>query len=360
MENQKNIGQNSQLFNIPESVRPHIYPEENEIMSDGIINVNRKIYLLPNNTPAILCLLFTNAEERIKRELAIREFIGNRNDIPIQNIILSGSEGENFGYLVKEFKSGITLNETLLKPEKFELDKNDISSLAYDLGKYLSLLGSVELPKFGKIDNPEITAPTEMYSWKDNYVQRLNKRILTLKSLDPKKRVSQYQVSDILSLFPNVIQKMQDKIDALDEIEKPYFVHNDFHFLNIIANRDNGKWHITGILDLENALGGDPDFDLISIESQLNLTPEYKNLFMSAIESFRLGYQRKVADNYPEKRWLYHLTWSLSYFEAVMQMDTNIHPITEQIEKYMEKHYGMLKTLSANMNPEDAGAPNLF
>lgn len=351
---------------LPASIRLCPGPEGQKpsMLSGGIINLNQKVYLAPDAKPAVLSLYLSGGKERVERELFVRSLIGKNSPIPIQNVIFSGmsdeTEGKDIGYLIKDYKPGQTLSEVLLHPEIFTLENSDIKSLLGDLGRYLGLLNSTHLPKFGKIEGTGIVGPLGNGSWKDYYLFRLGKRITALRTLNPDKKVGDLRVKDVLVLLPHIVEGVGKRSKILDEVDAPYFIHNDFHFLNILANKSQDGWYISGILDLESATAGDPDFDLISIESQLNLTPEYRERFMSNVEHFRLAYGRQVSKDYQQKRWLYHSTWSLSYFEAVMQMNINEHPINEQIRNYMERHYEMLNGLANGKNPEEIGAPSLY
>lgn len=335
-------------------------------LSGGIVNHNLKVYLSPGATPAVLSIYSSGGKERVAREIFTRSLLGEKIDVPVQRIIGSSQgymrDGKEYGLLIKEFKEGETLYRVLqnMASAPNQLGSSEVTSLLYDLGKNLHSLGSVRLPKFGKIEGRGIVGPSENCGWKDYYFYRLNKRVEVLENLDPNKRVCGYTVGDILELTPKLLTYAESHSDVLNTIMEPRLVHNDFHFLNILAAKDNGHWQISGILDLESATSGDPEFDLVSMESQLNLAPEYKDFFMSRVDYFKAGYENPISDQYQEKRNLYHLTWSLSYFEAVMQMDTNLHPIDRQIEEYMEGHYKVLKGLATGQKLREIGVPSLF
>lgn len=350
---------------IPTNIDLRLGPngQRSELLSGGIVNYNLKVYLAPESRPAVLSIYFTEGEERIDRELFTRSLIENTS-LPIQKVIRYGigniRNNKDSYYLLKEYKEGKTLVETFQDILNDTSKEINIQSLLLNLGKNLNLISSIKLPKFGKIEGKGIISPTENCNWKEYYLYRLNRRINNLEKLDPEKQVGDYQLKTILSLIPKLSKYVKMHSEVLDSVTEPRFVHNDFHFLNIIAFENESEWKISGILDLESATAGDPEFDLISIESQLNLTPEFRKLFMANIEHFRLGYGNVVSNEYLQKRGLYHLTWSLSYFEAIMQMDTSIHPITEQIKLYMNRHYQVLKDISEGKNLKEVDIPRMF
>ena len=50
--------------------------------------------------------------------------------------------------------------------------------------------------------------------------------------------------------------------DLLDGCQRPVLCHYDYHSGNLLAERHGGKLQLTGIIDLENAVAGDPLMDL--------------------------------------------------------------------------------------------------
>jgi aminoglycoside phosphotransferase (APT) family kinase protein len=51
--------------------------------------------------------------------------------------------------------------------------------------------------------------------------------------------------------------------DAMAACPAPALCHNDFHVGNVLAQPDEaGRWRVTGLVDYENAMAGDPLFDL--------------------------------------------------------------------------------------------------
>lgn len=54
-----------------------------------------------------------------------------------------------------------------------------------------------------------------------------------------------------------------ERFAALEEPRQPVLCHNDFHPGNVLADQDEGgAWRLSGLVDFENAVAGDPLFDL--------------------------------------------------------------------------------------------------
>lgn len=337
--------------------------ERSSFLSDGIININKKIFLPNDNSPAILNVFYTDGSKNIGRELYTRHLMKSTS-VPTQRLIEHGKSsifaGRDSGFLIKEYKFGKTLDEVLTNHSREHLNQTDFASVLSDLGLYLGQINSVILPAFGKIENFNIIGPYNQCTWKDYYLYRLYQRMTKLESLPQDKKVGNFTVKDITNLLPKLFANTHSYLPVLEQVSTPHLTHGDFHFLNIIASKKDGKWSISGILDLENMIAADPEVDLISIESQMNLSPAYRDLFMNNLNYFKNSYNRPISKHYQEKRWLYHLTWSLSYFEAIMQMDTDLHPVTSPINYYMKKHFEVLEKLSCNKKINDIGIPSLY
>lgn len=65
---------------------------------------------------------------------------------------------------------------------------------------------------------------------------------------------------------PELAQKLRVYVERslplLDGCAQPSLCHFDFHTGNVLAAQRNGSWQLTGIVDLENAIAGDPLMDL--------------------------------------------------------------------------------------------------
>lgn len=64
------------------------------------------------------------------------------------------------------------------------------------------------------------------------------------------------------ALHAGVRAYVADRIELFGRCEYPVLCHNDFHEGNVLVERDAGSWAMTGFIDVENALAGDPLLDL--------------------------------------------------------------------------------------------------
>lgn len=61
--------------------------------------------------------------------------------------------------------------------------------------------------------------------------------------------------------------RVAEQADLFRRCPAPVLCHNDFHEGNIIVNRVQGDWNVTGFIDVENAIAADPLLDLAKTES---------------------------------------------------------------------------------------------
>ncbi|NMC35443.1 aminoglycoside phosphotransferase family protein [Candidatus Beckwithbacteria bacterium] len=331
---------------------PTIYP-----LTGGIININEVICSPCFDCQPVVASIYINAPERRDKELFIRQILMQQPGIPVPTLLDSGDtfiDGQLITYMVKELIPGDTLY-SVLHNRLPELSKIDLESIALQLGNYLARIHQCYFPCFGEINGDQLSPRSE---WRDVFWERFLRRAKSVSNLPSDIQVGPYQAIDIQVLLPILIKKVQQEIGILDSVTTPVLVHGDCHFLNVMANSTK-KWGISAILDMEDAHAGDAEVDLAIIESQLNLSPEFSTAFKTVLPAFLHGYsmKRRISPEFKQKRKLYHIPWSLSYFEAVLQMDTQIHPITEQIIGYMHRHYQVLKGISQGLTLEEIGVP---
>ena len=55
---------------------------------------------------------------------------------------------------------------------------------------------------------------------------------------------------------------VHERADLLDACPTPHLCHYDFHSGNILAGRNDGSLRLSGVLDFESAIAGDPLMDI--------------------------------------------------------------------------------------------------
>lgn len=341
-------------------------------LTGGLSNINYLVrFPYSNNRPVVMTIYpEQNKWHKVKKEYYVRSLTEKAPSVPIQKIIASGVtqtiDGTQLAYIIKEYLEGDMLNSVLSSGLIANFQENDWPALISDLGQKIAILHGYQLPVFGgikgaKIIGPDNEASNSFLSWKKYYAESLKRRFNVVSHQPSDKQVSKYRAGDIQILLPTLYEMAFQNLKSLEDVSSPQFVHNDINFLNILASSQKGTWHISGILDFEAALSGDPCIDLVAIESQLHLS-HYRSQFMENVDYFRKSYQERknVPQNYRQRRIPYHISRSLSYFEAVFQMDFKLIPISNVNHFFMEKHFEILEGLVRGKALEDMGINSLF
>jgi len=156
--------------------------------------------------------------------------------------------------------------------------------LSFEAGTLLSKIHEVTFPKFGDIQNGEGEYPT----WTECIFYRLNQK---MKCCYDAQLLSKTHLQQIENIF-------FQKKEILDSVKNATLVHSDFHFGNLLFEKE----HISGIIDFEWSLAGDPEWDL-----------KDPFTFEGSWEPFMEGYKSKVTLStfFNEKMNLYNLLMNL-------------------------------------------------
>ena len=162
--------------------------------------------------------------------------------VPTPKVLLIkgvNSKGENLTFCVEEKIEGEPLAEIT-----DSLDKATIKLLMNQAGNILSKIHSVRIGGFGGLD-----MQTPYKKWSE-YI---------LRPCSNKQRIVEVAGSIGIDtrLIDKAIKSLRESSDLLDETQ-PQLLHGDYGAKHMLVN--NKK--IVGIIDFENAKGGDPIFDL--------------------------------------------------------------------------------------------------
>lgn len=178
-----------------------------------------------------------------------------------------------------------------------ELSPRQLNNVVGDAGRALAALHRVTFDGFGKL---AALADRPFDSWGDylrDYVQRYLVRAQGHNLID---------ASDAARL-----EKVLDRgRNLFESVTRGALVHSDFHYENVL--QDHGK--LTGILDFEWALSGDPSYDFIATGVREDMIPGSEGAFLEGYES-----QRVLDDMHEQRLTVYRLFFHLE--DAVMCSD---------------------------------------
>jgi Ser/Thr protein kinase RdoA (MazF antagonist) len=162
-----------------------------------------------------------------------------------------------------------------------ELTPPQIHDLAWEAGKCLARLHAITFPAFGKLR--EQRAP-RFHTWPeyfDDYAQRYLNEAERYGLLDDPLRTR----------LDGALHRAHD---LLTDVTQGVLIHSDYHYENIlhVAGR------LTGILDFEWALSGDPTYDFMSADMREAQIPGSEAAFREGYQSVRcldVGHERRLA-----------------------------------------------------------------
>lgn len=162
--------------------------------------------------------------------------------VPAPKVLLlesASTETEELTFCIEEKIEGKPLKE-LLKT----LDSETLKAILVQSGEILSRIHSLETDRFGPLDRQVF-----YHSWTEYLFRKEENR----------REIIEYGAK--VGLLPDVVDKafsIQKQNLGVLEIQIPYILHGDFSPKHILTN---GKT-VTGIIDFEDAKGGDPVRDI--------------------------------------------------------------------------------------------------
>lgn len=162
-----------------------------------------------------------------------------------------------------------------------ELIPTQIDDLAWEAGRSLARLHAIMLPAFGKLR--EQAAP-RFHTWPDyfhDYAHRYLREAARYGLLDEPLRT---RLEDVLHRADGLLARITQGV----------LIHSDYHYENIL--HEAGR--LTGILDFEWALSGDPTFDFMNDDVREAQIPGSEATFREGYQSVRsldVSHERRLA-----------------------------------------------------------------
>ncbi len=209
--------------------------------------------------------------------------------VPAPKVLLiesASTETEDLTFCIEEKIEGSPLKDILKT-----IPQEDLKKIVYDSGAILSKIHAIETDRFGPLDR------SAFYSKWTDFLFRFEEN---------KPRI--FDFASTVGLLPEVLEKafdIQRKNRGVMEIDTPFTLHGDFSPKHILTD---GKV-ITGIIDFEDAKGGDPVRDIAWLDFF------YSGAF--PLEWFLEGYQNKavLSGDFNKKMSLLRLNLSIDLID---------------------------------------------
>jgi GrpB-like predicted nucleotidyltransferase (UPF0157 family)/Ser/Thr protein kinase RdoA (MazF antagonist) len=316
------------------------YPDEtvisSELIAGGCANLNIKIQLENEKHPLIL-RVYLRDKDAADREQKLAVLIKETVPIPLTHYI---GELEGHHFAITEFMPGISLRDLLLGDVP-----HDRSAVMSEVGMILSKITAYEFSEAGFFDKELEVVEHESCDIIKFAQDCLNDKtvlsVLSPEMIDEIKKV----VEQYAYLFPTDGEK--------------HLVHGDFDPANILVDKINGSWVVTGILDWEFAFSGSCLWDVANmIRYAHKMSPKFQNSFIDALESNGI----KLPTDW---RTTTHLLNLSSLLDLLKRSDPKDHPhrcadIRELIDHILSELNHMQKIDRVEIKPYDANWPSAF
>lgn len=325
-------------------------------LEGGITNESYKI--TPNEpssqeSSAVLTIFRARSSwSALDRENTINELVRNDDDIRIPKIIDSGidtSDGVGFAFLLREYIEGDDL-DTVLKTAHENGDKQTMDVIK-DLGFRIGALHRHKAALYGLIGKPE----EQHASWGEYIFGEIENEMQAIQSMRGSNQIGVITPESIIKTFPGLDLALGSSQYAFQKPESPALAHGDARFANFITVKKTDGWVINGIIDMEEAVGGDPGIDFAFIENWLHFT-EYKDEFYKNQSKFINGYLNAcpIDTVYNQRRLTYHVLRSLSYLRTIFNLNKDAFlSKNPNVREYVNKHFEILDSISKGNGLKD-------
>jgi len=181
---------------------------------------------------------------KMRKEMRIADLLNGRLSVPTPRILLADDS-----------KSLLTLNfvvMTRLEGQDLLRDEptpSEAHAIFAQMGRALREIHAIRLEAFGYIGADGIVTPSA------------SNRTYMLSQFE--RKVGGFaQLGGRPALAERLKAYVERSVPLLEICTTPSLCHYDFHTGNVLAVRRNGALQLTGIVDLENAIAGDPLMDL--------------------------------------------------------------------------------------------------
>ena len=214
-----------------------------EIISGGCANLNLKINLISDD-PSFILRIYLRDKEAAYQEQKLGQLL--KQTVPIPQIYFIGNyNGYRFG--IAEHLPGITLRDLLLGSEP-----HDLSAIMFDVGKLLASIQSHHFSAAGIFDKHLNIAEAISQDAYIEFAQQCLKHSTVINCLSVA----------VITKIGHYLQKYKTLFP--DESEN-HLVHADYDPANILVEKKQNHWEITGILDWEFAFSGSPLTDVANM-----------------------------------------------------------------------------------------------
>ena len=201
---------------------------------------------LAGGPPAFVLKVYPEALHwKMQKEVSIARLLAGQ-PLPIPRILLADDSKSllALNFVVMNRFDGRTVSQW-----ERSLDRDETHEIYRQMGAALRQIHAVALQSFG-------------YLVADGVIQPFDSNRAYMLSQFERKLSGFAQFGGRPALATQLDAYLKRSADLLDGCKQPVLCHYDYHSGNLLADRRDGVLQLTGIIDLENAIAGDPLMDL--------------------------------------------------------------------------------------------------
>jgi len=264
-------------------------------MQGGAISALFEITFGDDHAPLVLKVYPDDLHWKMRKEVTVSSLVQNTLTVPVPRILLADDTKSVLGlnFILMDKLHGDVLR--YLKPSPNE---QETSSVYRRIGQVLRELHRITMTAFGYIGPDGVWTPHS-----SNYVYM---------SLQFEKKLREFTER---GGPPATTERIAAFVDARDHLFRectiPLLCHNDLHSENVLVTRD-GSLRVTGVVDFEGALAGDP---LMDVAKALY----YERSDKQKVAALLAGYGPMERHRWMETLDLYHLYYAIELWCWVVQ-----------------------------------------
>jgi Ser/Thr protein kinase RdoA (MazF antagonist) len=207
--------------------------------------INSSVFAVRAGGRDAVIKLYPNGSQKMKTEVAVYRLLAERRSaIPFSTVLAADDSGSLLpqSFLVLTKQPGRPLR---LQP----LGERDVLAVSRQVGRTLRTLHEVTFDVFGELSADGI--PRGHRTNLDFMLERFEEGVSAFERLGAP---------------PRLVQRIVGEVEARSALlagrGRAVLCHNDGHDANVLVSPAGGGWSVSGLLDFENSLAGDPLLDL--------------------------------------------------------------------------------------------------
>ncbi len=292
--------------------RPSCEVEGLELRHGGNISTVYELRCARGAPPVTLKIYPDAFHWKMEKEVHVYRLLGRAEGLPTPSILWSDDSKE---LLPQNYVLMTTLKGQLLSYVAPSLVALELRDVYFQMGTLLAKVHGIALDAFGYITT-RVNAP---HPTNEAY----------MRSQFHKKLVEFDAHGGDAALRRTVEEYVETHSDLLTQVRTPVLCHDDYHEGNILVDEEGGKWRVTGIIDVENAVSADPLLDIAKTDYYAIKANEAKR------EGFLTGYGRLPMD-WRERVHLYKLYHALELWDwfAAVGNHAAVVRLTDDIRRF--------------------------